>query len=388
MIDCVEIYKDDLNNEICSAITTGLKPQEYFLREIGIKNTYLIKGLSKMIVPINILASIASVFIVFLKLITAQCRYKASQNTKEIAANNLFLVFTPLFISRIKKTDIDCSPIQSLWIVGPNVENTLELPKDVESLSWEDLLCRKDYYKSFVEVFRICVLNCFETRILFPAYRLWELCIVAKGLEKISQTKDLFFSNQCDRWALLFDKLPSRSKTLLQHGIDLDYGGKLVKLKHIDKFYAISNGSWQNSYKYLLDCKPNLHIMNPTIELTDVDNSKFSILIVSHIIYFEIEKSIVEALKDLPVQVYVKKHPTVKDDAVYRELQSKTGFNYITDSMFPKVDFVIAYESTLAYEYMNYDIPVYMYGSEKECSINELKDVIMSTMNGKNAKEK
>lgn len=40
--------------------------------------------------------------------------------------------------------------------------------------------------------------------------------------------------------------------------------------------------------------------------------------------------------------------------------------------MFPKVDFVISYFSTLAFEYMAHDIPVYMYGLKDGYSRDEM----------------
>ena len=44
----------------------------------------------------------------------------------------------------------------------------------------------------------------------------------------------------------------------------------------------------------------------------------------------------------------------------------------IEDKKFPKVDFVISYYSTLAYEYLAYDIPVYMYMTKEEFDAKEM----------------
>lgn len=373
MIDCVEIFKDDMTNEVCSSETTGLDAREYSLRMMGIKSPIIIKVLSGTIYFNQIAISLLSVFIACFKLLKAVVFYKDGNRVEKSEGSTLFLAFTPLFLSRIEKTDLKEGRKPITWIVGPNVKDKIALPKDANVIRWENYQQKKDLWGAFVDVIKICCVYPFSTKMIFPVYRYWDFCLVARSLERITPDNDLFFSNQSDRWALLFDRLPAKSKTLLQHGIDLDYGGKLVKLRNITHFYAISKGTWQNTYKYLLDCEPELHIMKPSIELSEVDTDKVSVLIISHIIYFETEKRIIEALKGLSIQVYVKKHPTVIDDTVYRDLQEKYGFIYITDSSFPKVDYVISYESTLAYEYMTFDVPVYIYPTNNDVSISEIK---------------
>ena len=271
-----------------------------------------------------------------------------------------------------------------MWIIGPNVSHKVCAPKNVKLLKWEDYVCKKDVVKTLGYLIQICFSYLKLAQIAFPIYRYWDFCLVALSLERISPNTNLYFSNQMDRWALLFDRLPSKSKTLLQHGIDLDYEGKLVRLNNIDHFYAISKGSWQNSYKYLLDCQPKLHLLKSTIELSEVESDRVTVLIISHIIYIEIETKILETLCDLPIKIYLKKHPTVIKDVPYKEMQEKYGFTYITDSTFPKVDYVISYESTLAYEYMNYDIPLFTYNPEKEVDFDTMKREVTKLIEGNN----
>lgn len=374
MVNCIELFKYDCANSMATSEVTGYGWLECLLREKGIKNKFLINVVSKSIFIIQFLLVILSLLIIVAKFVDAV--FKCCRNSsKEIYSgfSTLFLYFTPLFIQRLNKTDIQGQSLRPFWIIGPNIIGKIDVPQDVDVIDWEDFLQNSDVVRSLKDSIIICWLYLVKYRTILPVYHYFDFCLVARSLERITPEADLYFSNQCDRWGLLFDQLPSKSKTLLQHGIDMDYHNKLVRLKRIDTFYAISKGTWQMSYTHLLECKPELRIMKPTIELTELDTNVFSVLIISHIIYLDFEKEILEAIKDYPIKVFLKKHPTVANDTPYKELQSLYGFTYITDKVFPKVDYVISYESTLVYEYMNYDIPIFTYDPQKCIDIETLK---------------
>jgi hypothetical protein len=121
---------------------------------------------------------------------------------------------------------------------------------------------------------------------------------------------------------------------------------------------------------------PTLKFLKPTIRLTKCSGSKKKVLIVSCITFYDREVEILKDLKGLDVEVYLKAHPGLTNDACYRKIQKEYGFNYITENIFPKVDFVISYDSTLAYEYMAWNIPVYMYEPEEKYDGSAMMDAL------------
>ena len=380
MIDRIGIFKDEMNNLSCMIEAIGVQPCEFLLRSRGINNRVIIYILKKLTWLIRFFISLFSFLYISGRMTVCLALFKHSHVSipKE---EKIFLAFTPVFLSRIDKTDLYEYTNKALWIVGPKIE--IENRGD-RMMDWNVFLQRNDIWSSYLEVLRICLIYPFNNTILYPIYNYWEFCLASRCVERIIQKKDIFFSNQSDRWALLFDNLPSKSKTLLQHGVDVNYGDKIVKLTNIDHFYAISNGSWQNSYKYLLNCKPDLHIMKPTIELSEIKEDNVSVLIISNLIYIDIETKIMDKLRRLPVKLYVKKHPGENNEDNYQQLRDKYGFILITGKFFPKVDYVISYESTLAYEYMGYNVPVSFFSPYNPNCLNQIEEGLLKLIDERN----
>lgn len=295
-----------------------------------------------------------------------------------VSGDNLFLLFTPLLIDRCKRANLYSE--SNNWIIGPNVNSvdTSSLPGTI--IGYKECLKKSDSFR----IFRESLLTLFGYIKFFPClqpvYNVWDYYEVKVSLEKIAPNNRLYFSNQSDRWALLFDEIKSNGKTLLQHGIALNWGKVPYMLHQVDEFYAISNQTWQDAYNYILDSIPSLKIMRPTIELKEVKNEGITVLIVSEITHIKLEERIIKFLNEKGVIIYLKKHPYLTNDMCYLELQQQYGFRYITDKFFPKVDFVISYFSTLAYEYMAWDIPVYVYDSEVNFDFNVVEEMLSNIL--------
>lgn len=280
-----------------------------------------------------------------------------------IEHDELFLNFTYMFLERTKAANLYKG--SKYWVIGPNIERKF-VPKDKKIVEYK-------LFVSFADNFKILALSfntiwnylCYE-RSLCLIHKVWQFYELQIALSKIARNSTVYFANQSDKYATLIDNIPTKKKVLLQHGIALNWAKLPCPLKHVDTFYAISNQTWQDAYANILEGEPELKYFNPTIELTVYKNEKKSVLIVSEVTYFDQEREMLKALKDIDIVVYLKRHPGFSQDECYRNLQKEYGFNYVTEKVFPKVDFVISYFSTLAYEYMVHDIPVYIYNTKEE----------------------
>ncbi len=345
---------------------SGVNKKNYNLfvfKLMGIKNDKILKILnfsSPLFFYVNILLSSFYTFIIFiLSLVYYLFRGKYLQTYEN---KDIFLFFTPLFYSRCKASGLFGNSYY--WIVGPGINiQDYDLTGKV-IVNCKDCITVKDCinaaYLSFKAIFQYAQ----SSKKIYSIYKVWDYHLVQMGLEKIVINSNIFFSNQSDRWALMFDTIPTNQKTLLQHGIDTIEYEMPHKLKHIDVFYAISEKTWYNSFYSLLGCKPKVKLMKATFNLINLNENRFTVLIVSNLITFEIEKKIFEYFSNTDVSLYVKKHPTQKED-IYTELKKQYDFQLIIDNRFPCVNFVISYFSTLAYEYLAYNIPVFMYEKDK-----------------------
>lgn len=379
-MDYIDIYFDAIENLRIAIQCDSHKYKEASIRLCGITNKETIFILSKLMIPIQLLILVFSLIIVFVKFVNF---FFCKKNNKlTLAGTKLYLNFTSIFVQRLTKIDVPDEP--SYWMDGPHKDGKFKIPNCCQSIKYKELVKRKELVKSLLLFGKVWICYPFKVKGIHPIYNSFDFFVVAYVLNRISGNLDLFFSNQSDRWALLFDKVQSKSKTLLQHGVDIDYGEKFNKLYNITNFYSISKQTWQMSYKYLLGCKPKLYFMNATIELEKRLSTSFTVLIISHILYLEYERFFLNMLKELPVVVVLKKHPAIKSDEVYIKLQKEYGFIYLTGQTYPRVDYVISYESTLAYEYMSCNIPVDIYKTEGQIDYNDYKTKILRMISDNN----
>ena len=89
-----------------------------------------------------------------------------------------------------------------------------------------------------------------------------------------------------------------------------------------------------------------------------MNNDNVNVLLVCHYIFFEIEKKIANTVTGLGgYNVYIKPHPLDPRDQ-YVALCKEIGAVIIDKQDYPKVDVVIAYNSTLAVEYRDTGVDV------------------------------
>ncbi len=179
--------------------------------------------------------------------------FRKKTKVLSLSNENIFLLFTPLLIDRSIASNLFDS--SKYWVVSPELDiNNYKLNnkividyKDYGSIS----LCNKSIILCWRTLWRLLFK---QKRIYIKMYRLWEFYYCQLCIENIVRDNNIIFSNQSDRWALMFDRLKTHNKILCQHGICSDRYELPHKLHNIDRFYAISNNTWQNAYYSILAC--------------------------------------------------------------------------------------------------------------------------------------
>lgn len=236
-------------------------------------------------------------------------------------------------------------------------------------------------YKFYVKAFYYSVLS---SSYLFFKYGLnggfysitsYRFFLLYEFLNTLPKNTNIYFNNQKDRWALLFDSFSCLTKNLIQHGTNIVKGNNRLqnkylsyddecniyyidmpfKLKNINTLYAYS----VDEAKYILlgEQEPSkdliVKIIGYPIILSPVEhcNSHNNLLIIGcYDLHFKEEVQILEIIDYERWRVFLKPHPTmsIKD---YKRLLHQYDIHLITGNYFPDVDLVFSYSSTLAFQY-------------------------------------
>lgn len=345
----------------------------YMYRLIGVRNNVIVATLD-VLSPLLYISNVTfSFFYYLIKLLLSCVSYRHNPTVEIGKIDTIYLFFFNHFTDRCKSADLyDQS---QYYVIMPGIDAKFVTIQGKTIIDYKAYLNKSDAFSVFVNCLTCLIEYVLKDRTHCLVHKAWEFYELQVALDKISANCSLVFCNQSDKCALLFDNIKSRSKVLLQHGVASKWGETPYRLSHVDVFYSMTKSTWQDAYNTILDCQPKLRFMKSTINLFDTSSDTFNVLIISDIIQFEVEKKVIETLFKMDhLKIFVKRHPSLVKDECYRNLQKEFGFTYITDKRFPKVDFVVSYYSTLAYEYMAYDIPVYMYNGKNDFSMNELLD--------------
>lgn len=347
----------------------GAEYNEILLRGIGVTHPIIIKiahVLSPLLKFINVIFALLWVSYMFLYDTLYHFSHK---NTRIQIHGDLFLCFNELMIERTKSAGLFNTSIN--WIVSSEIKVGKAL-HEKNVINYKSTLTISDFIKCYLR----CISTIANYTVHYPCvclvHKTWKYYLVYYALLQIAPDSKLYFCNQADKWAHLFDNIPSKRKILIQHGIGSEIKKCPCLLNNIDTVYSISDCSWKGLIHCFLSNSPRIIIMNPTIELSDINHDKISVLLVANALFFDIERLIIEYFQTKDVYLYVKRHPHQLDDSCYRKLLEIYKFEFITDKYFPNVDFVVSYESTLAYEYMGYNKEVYIYNSRESFSLNDI----------------
>jgi hypothetical protein len=184
------------------------------------------------------------------------------------------------------------------------------------------------------------------------SYTCLKWVVVYLTLSKLKNVEEIWFGNHYDRWAVLFDLLPIKTKVIVQHGVE---DGKIstYPLKTISKIYFISKDEIK-FFKKLCVSNFEYEFLNSTLILTKLgsENTLNALIIGNVAVYSALEEKIISALNmNARISLIVKPHP-IFEFFFYEKLLTLYNFIFIRDkNIFPDVDIVISYNSTLAVEY-------------------------------------
>lgn len=221
----------------------------------------------------------------------------------------------------------------------------------------------------------------FNQSIILQTYDSFNWFLMYRVLQKI-EPSCVWFVNHYDRWAILFDRIPIKSKKKqIQHGIvdkEIIVPNKLV---NIEEFYCFDENSkkiFKENYHENIKLVINYKIINNYINFMDTGFANTIIFIGSPYDSEKEEKIINNISKKFNnFTIFIKPHPSYSEK-MYLKLE-KGNIKIVREkNFFPKVNLVVSYKSTLAYDYENIGIPViYHEGKTVKSVIEEVSRYII-----------
>lgn len=325
-----------------------------------IKSSWLQTIVYKICVFIEPFVSLLIVTVLFIPYIL-----KAAFTTKQPLSNELYIDNCPLLKGRTISAGKYDDSVDWLY--------SFDVPKD----KWDySKRCHSlfEYVNvwNVVQAFTLSVMAIIgaQTRLrfkyVFRTFNSFEFFLTYYVLRNIPDTVTLCFCNQMDRWAILFDNAPQINRILFQHGIEMPTANWPVKFEHTDTVYVLSTKESELLFRAAFKVRPtHVYVLKPTIALTKMaEDRNFKILIVGFPGYlrFDKEKAIVESFNREGFTVYLKPHPGKEDMTTYLNLEKEYSHcKIILEKVFPDVDVVVSYRSTLAVEYEAHNKIVFMY---------------------------
>jgi len=210
----------------------------------------------------------------------------------------------------------------------------------------------------------------------FRSYSSFEFFMACFFLSQLDKSKKVIFLETYSRWAHLCGRL-SHYVVFVQHGIIGKELNFLIKIGSPNEAYFLNEKEAGYCCEYLFYKMPVIKYLDG-LKFTSneklLKNDNVNILLVCHYIYFEKEKRIANEIIGLGgYNVYLKPHPLDPREQ-YVEFCKNNGAIILEKQDYPKVDLVIAYNSTLAVEYQDAGVDVIRH-DEIDCKeiINKVK---------------
>lgn len=218
------------------------------------------------------------------------------------------------------------------------------------------LACRMTFFIKKKYGYRDCI---------FRAYSSFDYFLACFYFNKIDESNIIYFPSINDRWTYLFGHL--RNKTVyLQHG-GLNRSKVLFIMSKVGKAdvgYYINECQRDICNRYMFSNTPEARYF-AKMEFSSNDklrnNGKKDVMLACELIYFETEEKIIKDISDNShLNLYVKPHPQ-NSIVKYTALQEQFGFVMLGKTDFPKMDYVISYDSTILLEYQSNGVKTLMY---------------------------
>ncbi len=218
-------------------------------------------------------------------------------------------------------------------------------------------------WNSFVYALRTCffeIIKYHKDDLLFRAYSSFPYYICFYFVENLDNSNELVFFNHYERWSYLFGNSHLK-RIYVQHGImPKDH----IKRINCDVAYYINQTQREILEYTIFSNKPEARFRKLFEYSGDEklkNNGMKNVLVICVALFWDSHMSILKRLYDKHVNIYLKPHPGDNID-IFNKLKEEYPKVVVLGKFdYPKVDYVISYNSTLADEYEMHDIPVYRY---------------------------
>lgn len=366
----IKTYSDTFPNIEKFYINNGGKE---FVVQLFIDKSNVLKKLSLVVSPKFLYGTylffepLISVLVVTGLFLKTPFVKKSSSSLETKNVKKLYLNYAHLLKDRCKSAGI--FEESEYWLKEPFTNVSTKGLENKTVVTVYDVLKNEDFFRAY----RLSVRAIFYVARHNPnhyirrSYTAFEFYLTYYAVSKFPVETELVFANHIDRWAIVFDACPQTKKILVQHGIETKTANWPVKLNTVTTLYAFNDELGHDVTKALLTYEPEYRFMKPTIELVDEEEDKnFKVLIVCHPAAMrDREEYLISHLQESNITVYAKTHYTTPDLSFYEELAKRYNYHLITTKMFPKVNTLISYRSTLVSEYEICGIPSLMYADYK-----------------------
>lgn len=344
-----------------------------FVEQLFLDKSSLLKKLSRLVSPkllygtylfFEPIISVLIVTVLFLKTLFVK---KDNGSFEVIKVRRLYLNYAHLLKDRCKSAGI--FEESEYWLKEPFTNVSTKGLENKTVVTVYDVLKNADFFQAYWlsirAIFYVAKHN--PSHYIRRSYTAFEFYLTYYAISKFPVETELVFANQIDRWAIVFDACPQTKKILVQHGIETKTAKWPVKLNTVTILYAFNEGLGHDVTRALLTHEPEYRYMKPTIELVDDKEDKnFKVLIVCHPAAMrDREEFLISHLQEPNITVYAKTHYTTTDLTFYEDLAKRYNYRLITTKLFPKVNTLISYRSTLVSEYEICGIPALMYADYK-----------------------
>lgn len=288
------------------------------------------------------------------------------------------------------------------WLITPFSRND-SIPKEKRITVFE-LLSFNEVIEAYIDAVRVFyyIPYRFGLKYGLVATHAFYWFMYKSSLRKVPLDVELFFANHKDMYSPLLDKLPHKNKTLIQHGTEIimrnpnklgNYYIREVsgfgcwaqnmpfKYKTIGRVFCFTEKEREALKMSILNCSPLFMISGYSLkEFNENLNGEKAVLIVGYYsLYSKIEEKVVSLFQNTGIKIYLKNHPVFPSN-VYKSLENKYDFILLNGPIFPRVDVVFSYDSTLALEYEALGAKIVFYDlmddlSLKKCVSEEIERI-------------
>ena len=182
---------------------------EYLFNQININNKKTIFFLNIFSPLIYIVNVIGTFFFLVFKLIISFCVFKWSICKNEYKDfNELYLFFINHFPDRCKAAGVyDKS---KYWIVSPAIDSLKYNLEGKIIVDYRNYLTKLDSFRIFFSSILFLIEYIIKVRNICLIHKIWDFYEVSYSLCRIGKNSVFYFSNQSDKFALLFDQIESK----------------------------------------------------------------------------------------------------------------------------------------------------------------------------------